>query len=117
MQLSDIETNIYNQGSLNRDDLFNFLSLLPTSDQTAINTAVTEWLQKLHNDQHYSKVIFDDAAIARVVGDLGSYGRVTHETVIDAPPAPQVQLGPDDVDNHNVDQILASQAEQDQADL
>jgi hypothetical protein len=117
MQLSDIEANIYQNGSLNREDILNFLSILPTSDQQAVTTAVNEWLLKLHADQHFSKVMFDDASVQRILDDLGSYGRVQHETIIDAPPAPQVQLGPEDVDNHNVGQLLATQAEQDKADL
>lgn len=87
---ASIEKDIYAHGSVNRHHLLAFLRLLPTSDVQAIQTAVNQWLIKLHDNPYYSKVTFDSDAISRVVQDLESYGRVTQETVIGAPPNPNL---------------------------
>lgn len=92
-----IEADIYAKGSVNIEHLTAFLRLIPNSDSEAIGTAVKQWLQRLHDDPHFSKVFFPTEvnthtlgvpgnAIDRVVSDLENYGRVTHETLIDAEP-------------------------------
>ncbi len=89
---AEIEADIWDKASVNREHLFAFLRLLPTSDATAIETTVRTWLQRLHDDPYYSKVTFPQAdgeygsAIDRIISDLSTYGRVTAETIINAEP-------------------------------
>lgn len=93
---ADIEADIYQKGSVNREHVLAFLRLLPTSDAQAISSAVQTWLQRLHDDPYYSKVNFPTEAnqdalgvagggIQRVLDDLSSYGYVSASTIIDAP--------------------------------
>lgn len=93
---AEIEQDIYLKASVNREHLLAFLRLLPTNDSQAISTAVKTWLERLHADPYYSKISFPQVdgeyggAIQRILDDLSSYGRITHETIIDAPPAAEV---------------------------
>lgn len=82
----DIEQDIWNQGTVTRQHLFAFLQLIPTSDGQQVAVLVKTWLNRLHSDPHFSNVTFPGSAIDRVISDLESYGRVTHETVIGAEP-------------------------------
>lgn len=94
---AEIEADIWQKGSVNREHLFAFLTLIPTSDAQAISTAVGVWLQKLHNDPYYSRVTFPQVdgntgdlgvnsnALQRILDDLSNYGYVSHDTIIDAP--------------------------------
>lgn len=92
--LADIEADVYEQGAVNRTHILDFLRLLPTNDGQAVAQAVRDWLEKLHNDPTYDRVFFPQGDIDRILGDLDSYGRLLHETVIDAPPPPQIEIGP-----------------------
>lgn len=94
---ADIEADIWQKGSVNREHLLAFLKLIPTSDGAAVKSAVEVWLRRLHDDPHYSKISFPvesgtdslgvpGSAIDRVLSDLTNYGRVTHETVLGAGP-------------------------------
>lgn len=95
MNLADIEADVWQKGSLNREHLFQFLRLLPNNDSDAVSEATKAWLTKMHQDPKYSNVVFPQGDIDRVLSDLDSYGRVTHETLLDAPPAPTIELGGD----------------------
>jgi putative heme iron utilization protein len=86
MTREQIETDIRSRGSVERQHLLDFLKLLPTSDATQVKTLVRTWLEKLHNDPNFSAITFSSDGIDRVLGDLESYGRVTHETVLGAEP-------------------------------
>lgn len=92
---AEIEADIYDKGSVNREHLLAFLRLIPTSDSQVIAGTVKVWLQKLHTDPHFSRVSFPQVdgeyggVIDRVLNDLESYGRVQHETIIGAEPAPE----------------------------
>lgn len=92
MKLADVEQDIWQQGVVNREHLLDFLRLLPTSDTLAIRAAVKDWLLKLHHDPKFSKVSFPEGDISRILDDLASYDRVRHETIIGAPPTPEVGL-------------------------
>lgn len=95
---AEIEQDIWEKASVNREHILAFLRLLPTNDSRDLSTATTVWLQRLHADPHYSKISFPQVdgeyggGIDRIIGDLASYGRVTQETIIEAPPAPEVGL-------------------------
>jgi hypothetical protein len=96
MTRDEINQAIYKDGSVNREHILEFLRTIPTNDTMAIQAEVRTWLQTLHDDPYYSKISFPNEnldglgvsgnAITRILGDLENYGRVTHETVIDAPP-------------------------------
>lgn len=94
---AEIEADIYEKASVNREHLLAFLRLIPTNDSQVVEKTVKVWLQRLHDDPHFSKVSFPQAdgeygsAIDRIIGDLQSFGRVTQETILDAPPAPEVR--------------------------
>lgn len=93
---AEIEQDIWDKASVNREHLLAFMRLIPTSDSQAIQVSVKQWLQRLHDDPHFSKVSFpqmdsNDAGMApnvleRILTDLSSYGHVTQETVIGADP-------------------------------
>ena len=93
---AEIEADIYEKASVNRGHILAFLRLLPTSDAQAISTATRTWLNRLHADPYYSKIIFPAAdgefgsGIDRIIGDIDSYGRITAETLLEAPPVPEV---------------------------
>lgn len=95
---AEIEQDIYDKASVNREHLLAFLRLIPTNDSQVIHSTVETWLKRLHADPHFSRITFPQVdgeyggAIDRILNDLTSYGRVTHETIIDAPPAPEVTL-------------------------
>lgn len=93
MTLQEIEADVYQNGAVNRNHVLEFLKLQPTSDQVTITAALKNWLEKLHNDPYYSKVRFPTGDVERILSDLESYGYVTHATIIDAPPPPDVKPG------------------------
>lgn len=88
---AEIEQDIWNKASVNREHLLAFVRLIPTSDSQAIQVALKQWLQRLHEDPHFSKVRFpngdvNDAGmlpnhIDRILDDLSSYGHITQETI------------------------------------
>lgn len=90
-----INKRIYEDGSVNRNHLADFLRTIETNDSMTVEATVRQWLQELHDDPHYSKISFprenidglgvSGDVITRVLSDLQSYGRVTHETLIGAP--------------------------------
>lgn len=93
---TEIEADIWERASVNREHILAFMRLIPTSDSTALSTAIRQWLQRLHDDPHFSKVSFPQESLSgdlgvhghgidRILEDLAGYGRVTHETLIDAP--------------------------------
>lgn len=103
MSLVALEQDIYQAGVLTREHLLRFLELQDTSDAASLRESVRTWLTKLHNDPQYSKIVFDpdhgatgfDVAVSpiqRVLDDLTNYGRVRPETIIDAPPPPDIDL-------------------------
>lgn len=83
--IEEIKAAIWEAGSVNRDHLLAFLTLQNTSDAGELSRRTASFLTGLHNDPYYSKVVFPQGDIERVLGDLSSYGRVTQETIIDAP--------------------------------
>lgn len=92
-----IEEDIRSKGSVNLEHLKAFVKLIPTNDAEGVKTAVKTWLQRLHDDPTLTTVHFPTEvgtetlgvpgnSIDRVLSDLESYGRLTHETLIGAEP-------------------------------
>lgn len=105
--LQAIESDIWQKASVNREHVLAFLALQPSSDGPTLANSLRSWLQKLHDDPHFSKVNFPvesnhttgqvfGNAIDRIVADISSYGYPTHESIIGAPPAPHDQESSDE---------------------
>lgn len=81
-KVSQLNNKVYERGMIDREHLLDFLTCVDTNDQKAIVTAVKDWLQSLHDDSKYSKIIFPQNDIEAILGDLDSYGRVQPETIL-----------------------------------
>lgn len=81
-KVSQLNDKVYERGMIDREHLLDFLTCVDTNDQKAIVTAVKDWLQSLHDDSKYSKIIFPQNDIEAILGDLDSYGRVQPETIL-----------------------------------
>lgn len=79
--LETIEAAIYEAGAVHRNHMLDFLRLQTTSDQLINEQAVKDWLQKLHADTKFSKVVFMQGEIDRILSDLHVYGHVIHDTI------------------------------------
>ncbi len=84
MTLSEIEADIYKRGSVNREHVLEFLKNQPTTNATHLEEAIEAWLKQISDNPKYSKVVFGDDQIEKVVDDLNSYGRVQPETILEA---------------------------------
>lgn len=80
-KLEALNADVKAHGAVDRAHLLSFLTLQNNSDGTAILTNVKAWLQSLHDDPTYDKVIFPNGDIDAVLGDLDSYGRVSADTI------------------------------------
>lgn len=81
-KVAALNQKVYERGTVDREHLLEFLTLLNTNDATTIITEVKSWLQKLHDDPKYDKVYFPGKDIDAIIGDLDSYGRVQPETIM-----------------------------------
>lgn len=81
--LEKIEADVYAKEHVDREHLLAFLRLQNTNDGPAITKSVENWLTKLHNDPHYSKVVFADGEIQKILGDLHSYNRLLPQTILE----------------------------------
>lgn len=81
-KLQELNDKVYQLGSIDREHLLEFLSLIDTNDQEAIVKEVRDWLIALHGDPKYDKIRFPDKDIEAIIGDLDSYGRVQPETIL-----------------------------------
>lgn len=79
--LESLNNQVYERGSVDREHLLQFLSLIPTSDAQAVVREVRSWLQQLHNDPKYDKVRFTPDDIDAIINDLDSYGRIQASTL------------------------------------
>lgn len=69
------------KGFVDREHLMQFLSLIPTNEASVIIQEVKDWLQALHDNPEYDKVVFPQGDIDAIIGDLDSYGRVQPLTI------------------------------------
>lgn len=81
-KLKELNDRVYERGMIDREHLLDFLTYVKTNDQMTIVNAVKEWLQTLHDDPKYDKVVFPKNDINNILGDLDSYGRVQPETIM-----------------------------------
>lgn len=81
-KLNKINANVFEKGVVDREHLLQFLESMTTSDGKQLADAVRGWLQDLHNDPKYSKIIFPSGDIDAIIGDLDSYGRLQPETIL-----------------------------------
>lgn len=79
--LQELNDDIYEKGSVDREHLLKFLTLINTNDGAVVSEQVREWLGSLHADPKYSKIIFPTGDIDAILSDLGSYGRLQAETL------------------------------------
>lgn len=82
-ELEKLNNDVWEKGRVDREHLLHFLTLLPTSEAKVLITEVSNWLESLHNDPKYSKIVFPQGDIDAIIGDLDSYGRVQPETILD----------------------------------
>lgn len=80
-KLSALNNKIYERGSIDREDLMEFLTLIETNDAPTIIELVKKWLTARHNDPKFSKIVFPKNDIEAIIGDLDSYGRVSPEHI------------------------------------
>lgn len=82
-KVAELNDRIYQRASVDRADMLEFLTLIDTNDAKTIIEEVKSWLQSLHDDPKYSKIIFPRGDIDAIIGDLDSYGRLQPETILD----------------------------------
>ncbi len=103
---AEIEQDIWEKGSLNREHVLAFVSLLPDNDAANLRVAVKQWLGKLNDDPRLTKIFFIPETTTnqfgvhqnpadRILADLDNYGRIQHETIIGAEggPMPKHEMG------------------------
>jgi hypothetical protein len=81
-KVDELNAKIYEQGYIDRADLMNFLTYIDTSDGKLIVGEVKGWLQGLHDDPKYDKIVFPKGDIEAILGDLDSFGKVSTETIL-----------------------------------
>lgn len=81
-QVEKLNDKIYQQGYVDRADLMDFLTYITTNDALLIISEVEKWLQGLHDDPKFSKIVFPKGDIDAILGDLDSYGRVQPDTIL-----------------------------------
>lgn len=81
--LEALNAKVKERGYVDREHIVEFLTLIPTSEAMVIIREIKEWLQALHNDPTYEKVMFSQGDIDAIIGDLDSYGRVRPDTIYD----------------------------------
>lgn len=82
-QLAALNADVKAHGAVDRKHLLSFLQLQVNSDGDHLVKAVRTWLQSLHDDPDYDRVVFPNGDIDAVLGDLDSYGRVSSETILE----------------------------------
>lgn len=68
-------------GSVDREHILEFLTLVETNDADTIVKEVKVWLAAVHSDPNIP-VNFPPGDIEAIIGDLDSYGRVQPETIM-----------------------------------
>lgn len=81
-KLEALNADVKAHGAVDRAHLLSFLKLQTNSDGVALVANVKAWLQGLHDDPTYDRVVFPKGDIDAVIGDLDSYGRVQPETIL-----------------------------------
>lgn len=81
-ELESLNAKVKEKGTLDREHLLLFLTLIPTANAEHIKQEVKNWLTTLHNDKTYTTVVFPPGHIDMVLGDLESYGRVHPKTIL-----------------------------------
>lgn len=91
MTLESVEQLVAEQG-LTHSNMLAFFRLIPTNDGSAILPTFTHWVEQLHQ----AGVLVDETWYERMVVDYTAHGRLTAETLLQAPPASDIKLGADD---------------------
>jgi hypothetical protein len=81
-KLDELNASIKKNGTLDRQDILTFLTLVDTNDADVITRELRSWLTELHNDTAFPNLRFTDQDINDVIGDLDSYGVVQSETIL-----------------------------------
>ena len=81
-KLDALNADVKAHGAVDRAHLLSFLKLQTNSDGSQIVANVKVWLQGLHDDPTYERVVFPQGDIDAILGDLDSYGRVQPETIL-----------------------------------
>lgn len=80
-ELDQLNQDIKKKGSVDREHLLKFLTLIPTNDAPVVAEEVRTWLKTLHADPTYDKISFPDGDIDAILTDLASYERIRPETL------------------------------------
>lgn len=80
--LDKLNERIFERARVDREDILEFLKMVDTSDGKIIVTEVQKWLEDLHADPKFTKVIFQPGDIEAILSDLDTYGRVQAETIM-----------------------------------
>lgn len=82
-KLDELNDTIYARGSVDREDILSFLTLIDTTDPLVIIAELKKWLSELNDSTKHDKVVFSQADINAVIGDLESYGVLQHATILE----------------------------------
>lgn len=81
-KVKKLNDDIYEKAYIDREHLATFLTCIDTNDAPTIIKEVHLWLENLHNDPKFDKIIFPRGDIDAIIGDLDSYGRVQPESLV-----------------------------------
>jgi hypothetical protein len=81
-KLDKLNASIKKNGTLDRQDILNFLTYIDTTDANVIVTELRSWLSELHNNTEFPSLKFTDQDINDVIGDLDSYGVIQSDTIL-----------------------------------
>lgn len=81
-KLDKLNRKVKDKGFIDREHLMEFLTLIPSNNADHIIEHTKNWLQNLHDDPEYDKIVFPKGDIDAVLGDLDSYGRVATDTIL-----------------------------------
>lgn len=79
--LNNLNQDVYSRGSIDREHLLTFLTLVNTNDGRVVAEEVRTWLKSLNDDPKYDKVTFPRGDIDAILTDLASYERLRPETL------------------------------------
>lgn len=81
-KLAKLNEEVYQDARVDRSHLLEFLKLVNTNDAKVLIAEVKKWLESLHEDSKYTRVVFPTGDLDAVIGDLDSYGRLQPDTTI-----------------------------------
>lgn len=81
--LQALNDKVYARGSIDRENLLEFLTLIPSTDDKQIIGEVRRWITGLHEDPKYTNIRFPAGDIDAIISDLDSYGRVQAKTILE----------------------------------